>query len=134
MNDIMENIPDETTKKELATKELVAEMLMELELLELREVVDLAQHALEKREIDELVQARQTVQEMAQRLNIPAEHLIGAKADGNGQAKPANSRKAKPQGFRNPDNPAQTWSGKGRKPVWFTDAIGAGTPIDSMRI
>lgn len=118
---------------EIPKIQLIEEMLLELRLLELREVVDMAQQALEKREIEELDHARRVVQEMAENLNIPPEHLIGAKS-GNGQAKDVRKPNAKLQGYRNPDNPSQTWSGKGRKPAWFTDAVGAGTPIDSMRI
>ena len=32
--------------------------------------------------------------------------------------------------FRNPDNPRQTWSGKGEAPQWYTDA----TDKDALRI
>ncbi len=28
--------------------------------------------------------------------------------------------------FRNPGNPAQTWSGRGKRPRWFVDALAAG--------
>lgn len=33
--------------------------------------------------------------------------------------------------YQNPDNPEQSWSGRGRQPVWFRDALAAGkTPAD----
>lgn len=28
--------------------------------------------------------------------------------------------------YRNPANPAQTWSGRGKRPHWFSDALKAG--------
>jgi DNA-binding protein H-NS len=28
--------------------------------------------------------------------------------------------------YRNPDNPEQTWSGRGKRPRWFSDALKAG--------
>ncbi|WP_299825354.1 H-NS histone family protein [uncultured Roseobacter sp.] len=34
--------------------------------------------------------------------------------------------------YANPDNKLQTWSGKGRRPEWFTKAINAGTAADKM--
>jgi len=34
--------------------------------------------------------------------------------------------------FRNPDNPEQTWSGRGRQPVWYRDALTTG--IDPARL
>ncbi|UXY16227.1 H-NS histone family protein [Chitiniphilus purpureus] len=36
--------------------------------------------------------------------------------------------------FRNPADPNQTWSGRGRKPQWALDWIGAGKSIDDLRI
>ncbi len=134
MNDVITDYEGIETA-EISKKELIAEMLTEMRLLELRDIVDMAQHALEKREIEEFDRARQRIQEMAEELNISPEHLIGTKS-GNGQAKGVRIRRRKGElkGYRNPDNPAQTWSGKGRKPAWFTDAVGAGTSIDSMRI
>ena len=35
--------------------------------------------------------------------------------------------------FRNPDDHAQTWSGRGRRPRWFNEAEAAGRPIDDLR-
>ena len=33
--------------------------------------------------------------------------------------------------YRHPENPSETWSGRGRKPAWFAAAIAAGkTPED----
>lgn len=36
--------------------------------------------------------------------------------------------------YRNPQDPDQTWTGKGRQPDWFKAAIVAGTTPDSMEI
>lgn len=48
-----------------------------------------------------------------------------------GQKTPA---KAAPAKYRNPENSAQTWSGRGRQPEWFKAAIAAGTTADAMEI
>ena len=49
-----------------------------------------------------------------------AEHLRGKKA----------GKRVAPK-YRNPADAEQTWSGRGRKPRWFLDQIGAGkTPED----
>jgi DNA-binding protein H-NS len=46
----------------------------------------------------------------------------------------ASAKVAKAKGvpkYANPENPAQTWTGKGRRPDWFIAAIDAGkTPED----
>ena len=36
--------------------------------------------------------------------------------------------------YRNPSNPEQTWSGRGRQPTWFREAIQAGTEPDDLKI
>lgn len=36
--------------------------------------------------------------------------------------------------YRNPENPDQTWTGKGRQPEWFKSAISAGKNPDAMEI
>ena len=36
--------------------------------------------------------------------------------------------------FQNPDDPTQTWTGRGRQPVWFKEAIAAGKREDDLRI
>ena len=36
--------------------------------------------------------------------------------------------------FRNPDNPEQTWSGRGRQPAWYRDALTAGIDPASLEI
>ena len=35
--------------------------------------------------------------------------------------------------FRNPANPKQTWSGRGRKPEWFEAAMAQGVPPDTLQ-
>ncbi|WP_039018649.1 H-NS family nucleoid-associated regulatory protein [Halocynthiibacter namhaensis] len=36
--------------------------------------------------------------------------------------------------YANPDNPEMTWTGKGRKPNWFTEALSRGTNPSEMEI
>jgi DNA-binding protein H-NS len=36
--------------------------------------------------------------------------------------------------YRNPNNPGQTWSGRGRQPVWYREAIEAGTEPDALAV
>jgi len=36
--------------------------------------------------------------------------------------------------YANPADPAQTWTGRGRKPGWVIEALAAGKSLDSMAI
>jgi DNA-binding protein H-NS len=47
--------------------------------------------------------------------------------------KAAARKPARDAKFRNPANPSDTWSGRGRQPGWYKDAVAAGTSPDKMR-
>jgi DNA-binding protein H-NS len=36
--------------------------------------------------------------------------------------------------FRNPDNPSETWSGRGRQPRWLSAQLKSGKQIEDFRI
>ncbi len=36
--------------------------------------------------------------------------------------------------YRHPENPALTWSGRGRKPQWFVEALAAGKTASGLAI
>ena len=36
--------------------------------------------------------------------------------------------------YVNPDNPAQTWTGRGRRPGWIEEALAAGKSLEDMKI
>jgi DNA-binding protein H-NS len=36
--------------------------------------------------------------------------------------------------YRNPDNPAQTWTGNGRKPAWLVEALASGKTLEDFAI
>ncbi len=40
---------------------------------------------------------------------------------------------AKPK-YANPNDPAQTWSGRGRRPRWLDEALSKGNTLDEMAI
>jgi DNA-binding protein H-NS len=48
----------------------------------------------------------------------------------------APSRKRAPAAakYANPANPADTWSGRGRKPRWYAEALAAGKSPDDLSI
>jgi DNA-binding protein H-NS len=36
--------------------------------------------------------------------------------------------------YRNPDNPAETWSGKGKRPAWLEAALAKGKALESLEV
>ncbi|MBY6059723.1 H-NS family nucleoid-associated regulatory protein [Leisingera daeponensis] len=39
-----------------------------------------------------------------------------------------------PPKYRNPENPSQTWTGRGRKPQWIVEAIRNGRDISELEV
>jgi DNA-binding protein H-NS len=50
------------------------------------------------------------------------------------QATPSRKRTVSAAKYANPANPADTWTGRGRKPRWYVEAIAAGRSPDDMAI
>jgi DNA-binding protein H-NS len=55
-------------------------------------------------------------------------------SDGRMRFKGAGSRGVVPPKYRNPDNPAETWAGRGLKPRWLAAAIKSGKKLEHFAI
>jgi DNA-binding protein H-NS len=54
----------------------------------------------------------------------------GARAKGGGRG----SRGAVPPKYRNPENPVETWAGRGLKPRWLAAALKSGKKLENFSI
>lgn len=96
------------------------------ELLKLRDDVD---KALKRAEAREKAEALRAAERAAAEYGFSLGELAGAAKSGSGR-KPSLS----PPKYRNPDNPEQTWTGRGRKPQWVHDAPKRGADITELEI
>lgn len=71
------------------------------------------------RQQHEVQQARERILALAQGAGIAAEQLI-------------DGAETLPR-YRNPADPGQTWSGRGRQPKWVAEALAAGKSLDQLR-
>lgn len=94
------------------------------ELLKLKKNVDAALQDAEDRERREALKA---AQQAAAEYGYSLDDLAGT-ASG-----PRKRTKSKAK-YRNPDDPEQTWSGRGRKPQWIHDALARGLDITDLEI
>lgn len=100
------------------------EKMSRKELLELRDQVEKALRNAEKRERKEALKA---AEKAAAEFGFSLSELS---VDGS---KPSKGMKAKAK-YKNPANPEQTWSGRGRKPQWVHDALKSGADIADLEI
>jgi DNA-binding protein H-NS len=63
-------------------------------------------------------EARAEVEALARDLGYSLAELVGTKTK--------SSRGPAAAKYRHPENPALTWSGRGRKPQWFVEGLKAG--------
>ena len=71
-------------------------------------------------------EARATLEAQAKELGYTLAELVDVPM--------VRSRAAATPKYRHPENDAVTWSGRGRKPHWFVDALAAGKSEDSLAV
>ena len=71
-------------------------------------------------------EARAKVEALARELGYSLAELVGTET--KSARAPAAAK------YRHPENPALTWSGRGRKPQWFVEALEAGKTASDLAI
>lgn len=94
------------------------------ELKDLRSQVDRAIVSYEDRRKKE---ALNELQEKARAMGFSWEELTGVPA-------PKKRGSISAARYANPDDPRDTWTGKGRKPNWYLDALAAGKSPEDLAI
>ncbi|MEO8810826.1 MAG: H-NS histone family protein [Rhodanobacter sp.] len=95
---------------------------------QLNELISKAQLRQDEMRKDKVVKLREKVHAMIKAEGYTFEDVFGA------------ARKTKRSGgkvapkYRNPASPAQTWSGRGKRPHWFNDALKAGKKEKDLAI
>ncbi len=84
---------------------------------------------LKKREQEEKAAARKKILEIARTFNFDLDELFSAPKVTGG----APRRMVEPKYF-NPKDPEQTWTGRGRQPVWVQEFVANGGTTDQLLI
>jgi DNA-binding protein H-NS len=94
------------------------------ELLQLQKDVEAE---LKKAETRDRREALKAAEQAAAEFGFALSELGGSKRGAGKQTKSAPR-------YKNPENENQTWTGKGRKPQWVHDALGAGKELSDLEI
>lgn len=92
-------------------------------------------HALRQR-VDSAIAAAAQKKELRseiEKLIIQAGHRV-ADILGLGTLKGKAPRSSLPIRYRNSNDRRQTWTGRGRRPLWLSDAMKKGRSLDSFRV
>lgn len=111
--------------------------LSQMSLAELKRLAKRVGRAIENHEKKRVKEARQAMEKLAKEYGVSLDAIMDGgpkkrgRPKGSGKGKP--SIKGKPK-FANPADKSQTWTGKGRQPQWFKDAMAAGTSEKDLAI
>jgi DNA-binding protein H-NS len=103
---------------------------------QLREVIQHARDMLARRIQERMDEFRMLAREAGFEISLTKMGESGGRrrrrsTDGESTADRRGAVAAK---YRNPDNPAESWSGRGRKPKWVADKIAGGKSLDDLLI
>jgi len=95
---------------------------------DLHKLAERVQQEIQHKQQTQILELRQRMEEMAGHLGMTPEDVLSFDA-----RKKTSKIPAKPK-YRNPDNPEQTWSGRGKRPHWLREAVEQGTDIKEFEI
>jgi DNA-binding protein H-NS len=97
-----------------------------LSLSELKKIQKDVAKAIATFEDRQKAEVRAKVEALARDLGYSLAELVGTETK--------SSRAPAAAKYRHPENPALTWSGRGRKPHWFVEALAAGKTATDLAI
>lgn len=96
------------------------ETLSVSELTQLKGNID---NAISKRHQQEVLEVREKIEELLELHGFTLEEVMSAR----------KTRTVKPK-YRNPNNPNETWTGRGRRPSWVEQIVSSGDNLDNYLI
>ena len=105
---------------------MVIEQLKDMSMEALHEVIESARELMERYEKDRRKGAIREIQELAASAGLEVTIREGGK--------PIKSVTKGVPKYRNPYNPKETWTGKGKRPQWFLDAIAEGKSQEDLSV
>ena len=102
--------------------------LNELSLAELKKLQKSVAAAISNFADREKAHARAELEAKARELGFDLASLVGTNPSRKGSRAPATAK------YRNPADATDTWSGRGRRPLWFVAAIAAGKSEHDLAI
>jgi DNA-binding protein H-NS len=90
----------------------------QLEKMSLKELMSLdakIKYAIDEKRVSERHEMRAKMEELARKSGFTVAELFGGRKGKGGKVAPK---------YRNPKDPSQTWTGRGRRPNWLVEAGG----------
>ena len=98
---------------------------------DLKSLISLVETEIKGRQAGQIVELRARMAEMAKNAGIAMEDLVGGKT---GKRKGPKAGMKVPAKYRDPKNPDNAWSGRGRQPRWLVAAIASGKKLADFAV
>jgi DNA-binding protein H-NS len=102
--------------------------LSKLSIEELETLVRDAQTEIVARKEAERERVLQQMRDLAASLGMTLEDVLRMEKRGGGGAGAVQAK------YRHPDNPDLTWSGRGKRPAWVTEALASGKTMEDLAV
>jgi DNA-binding protein H-NS len=83
---------------------------------------------IERQQQTKVLSIRTEMEELAGHLGMTVEEVVG-----NGKKRKASKLMSQPK-YQNPEDPRQTWSGRGKRPRWLQHALSQGAQLEDFAI
>lgn len=103
--------------------------LEKLSLAELEKLTKDVDRAIEQTRRANRKEALKAARDAAAKYGFSLDELVGTSRTAPRKKKPGS-----PPKYAHPENPAVTWTGRGRQPGWIKDALAAGKSLDDFLI
>lgn len=103
--------------------------LSKFSILELSRFYKEIEGEIKTRKEGEKKKVREKMRELAASIGMTVEEVVGTKAEKKTKGKVPLAPK-----YRNPENPEQTWIGRGQRPAWLKEALKKGMKLEGLEI
>jgi len=117
--------------------------LDDLSVGELEKLIRQAERKLNKKRMEAVKAAQAEIGKIARDLGVSVDDLLQEQANRQkkkvtrgkaaGQKKTAPRKPARIK-YRNPANSSETWTGRGKRPIWLRDALERGARLDDFEV
>ena len=101
----------------------------DLDINQLKELAKKAEALIEQRQQQQIEEAYNQIVNIAQKIGMSLEELIEY-----GQHSTTTTKRTVAPRYRNPNDPTQTWTGRGKKPRWVIEALENGKTLEDLMI
>jgi len=99
---------------------------------EMKELQKRLEKEQQEREQQQFEKVAQQYKELAASVGMTPEEVVMQMQRGG--KKPLNKSAVQNVRYRNPENPLQTWTGRGKRPNWLNDKLAQGAKLEDFKV